>query len=208
MSPRVSDAHKEQRRQAILDAALAVFIGRGYQLATVDDISARCGLSVGAIYRYFNNKSDIMLSLLEQRLGRMPELFARLVPDAGDPWQRLTRCVDLFTSALRVKHPVNGRLLLVAIGEALQDSEVRQGLHRRFTGLLDYLAAVVRDGARTGVFRKDADPQTTASLLLCMADGVTVYWVTGAPGMDLRPLRAGALAMLRAYLQPIHEEGS
>ena len=51
MSPRVSAEHKELRRKAILDAALEVFIGKGYQLATIDDISARCGMSVGAIYQ-------------------------------------------------------------------------------------------------------------------------------------------------------------
>jgi AcrR family transcriptional regulator len=200
--PRVSAEHKEQRRQAILDAAMAVFIGKGYQLATIDDISNRCGLSVGAIYRYFHNKGEIMLTLVEERLGRTPELFARLTETAGDPWEQLDRCVGLFTSALRVRHPVTGRLLLATLGEAVQDGEIRRGLQGRFGALVSYISNIIRDGVAQGVFRADADPAALATLLLCTADGVAVYWVIDTPEVDLRTLRTATLAMLRAYLMP------
>lgn len=202
MSPRVSDAHKEQRRQAILDAALEVFIGRGYQLATIDDIAARCGLSVGALYRYFRNKGEIMLTLVENRLGRTPEFFARLTETTGDPWQRIERAVDLFASALRVRHPATGRLLLVTLAEAVQDGEVRRGLHARFGALVHYLDGIIAEGIAAGEFRADADATALAVLLLCTADGLTVYWVTDTPGVDLRLLRTSMLAMLKAYLTP------
>lgn len=196
----MSAAHKEERRQTILDAAHAVFIGKGYQVATIDDIAYRSGLSVGAIYRYFHNKSEIMVTLVEERLGRTPELFARLNEPAGDPWERLDRCVEIFISALQVRHPGTGRLLLVTLAEAVQDGEVRQGLHRRFEGLVTYLAGIIRDGVAQGLFRPDADPVALASLLLCTADGVAVYWVTDTPQLDLRSMRAALRGMLRAYL--------
>lgn len=200
MSPRVSDAHKEQRRQEILDGALEVFIGKGYQVATINDIAAASHLSVGAIYRYFETKGDIMLALVEERLGRTPELFARLTERAGDPWERLDRAVDLYTSALRVRHPATGRLLLVTMAEAVQDGEVRRGLRRRFSALVDYVAGIIKDGIAQGLFRPDADPTALSALLLCAADGVAVYWVTATPEVELRSMRQAILAMLRAYL--------
>lgn len=197
--PKVSAAHKEYRRQAILNAAMEVFIGKGYQVATMNDIAQQAHLSVGAIYRYFPTKGELMLSLVHERLGRAPALFARLTDRAGGPWERLERCVDLFTTALRVRHPGTGRLLLVTLAEAVQHGEVRQGLHGRFTGLVDYLAGIIEEGVTLGLFRPDADPRTLASLLLSTADGVAVYWVTGA-GIDLKAMRQSLLAMLRAYL--------
>jgi len=200
LSPRVSAQHKQQRRQAILDAALDVFIGKGYQVATIDDIATRAGLSVGAIYRYFRNKSEIMVSLVAERLGRTPEIFARLTQSSGDPWERLDKCIDLFARSLRVRHPVTTRLLLVALSEAVQDGEVRQGLHRRFQGLVDYLAGVIRDGIAQGAFRPDADPVALACLLLCTADGVAVSWVIDAPEIDLGAMRTCFRNMVRAYL--------
>jgi TetR/AcrR family fatty acid metabolism transcriptional regulator len=196
----VSDEHKERRRQAILDAAMEVFLGRGYQVATINDISSECGMSVGAIYRYFRNKGEIMLTLVEERLGRTPELFARLTETAGDPWERLDRCVDLFTSALRVRHPATGRLLLVTMAEAVQDGEVRRGLHNRFSALVTYLEGIIKDGVAVGLFRPDVDAVALAAVLMSAADGVAVYWVTGAPEIEPRIMRSTMLAMLRAYL--------
>lgn len=198
--PKVSAAHKEQRRQAILEAALEVFIGRGYQLSTIDDIASRSGLSVGALYRYFRNKGEIMLTLVEERLGRTPELFARLTRATGDPMERLEAAVGLFASALRVRHPATGRLLLVTLAEAVQDGEVRNGLHDRFRGLVEYLQGVIDEGVALGMFRPDVDARVLAALLMCTADGLTIYWTTDMPDLDLRSMRSTMLAMLRAYL--------
>lgn len=198
--PRVTDEHKERRRQAILDAAMDVFIGKGYQLATINDVATRSGLSVGAIYRYFGGKGEIMLALVEERLGRTPELFARLTDNSGSPWDRLDRAIDLFTSALRVRYPLTGRLLLVTLAEAVQDGQVRAGLHKRFGDLVAYLRGLIQDGIAQGLFRPDADVMALATLLLCTADGVAIYWVTGTPDIDLRPMRHTIREMVRAYL--------
>lgn len=200
--PKVTEGHRESRRQAILDAAQDVFLGKGYQLATVDDIATRSGLSVGALYRYFPTKSDIMLTLLEERLSRGPELLRRLTSDRASPWECLARCVDIFVSALRVRHPSTGRLLLVAWGETLQDGTVRQGLQRRFDALIDYLASIVRQGVASGEFRQDADATAVAAMLVSLADGVTLYWSVGTPDVYLHEMRSAALAMLKAYLTP------
>jgi AcrR family transcriptional regulator len=204
--PRVSAEHKERRRQAILDAAMEVFIGKGYQLATINDISAHCGLSVGALYRYFPTKGEIMLALVEERLGRTPVTFARLTEKAGDPWERLVSCVNLFTSALGVRHPSTGRLLLVTLAEAVHDNDVRRGLHSRFRALREYLEGIIADGVALGMFRPDANADALATLLLCTADGGTVYWVTGTPELDLRTLRSMILALMRCYLMPNPKE--
>lgn len=199
--PKVSADYKEQRRQLILDAAMNCFIGKGYQLTTINDISAGCGLSVGAIYRYFSSKSLIMIGLIEERLGRMPQLLARVADPVTDPWERLVRCIDLFVSALRLRHPVNGRLLLVVWAEAVHDPSVRRGLHDRYEGLVTYLQAAIESGVEQGRFRPDVDARALANLMLCMADGVALYWVGETPQLELRSMRTTALAMLRAYLE-------
>lgn len=199
--PKVSLVQKERRRQAILQAAEDVFLGKGYQLATVDDIAGRSGLSVGALYRYFPTKSDLMLSLLEERLGRTPDLLRRLTDQAGPTWDRLSRCVDIFAAALQVRHPSTGRLLLVAWGEALQDRSVREGLHRRYAGLVDYLGEVIQAGQRAGEFTPTADARSLASLLVSLADGVTLYWSTNTSEVNLPRLKDAMLGMLDGFLR-------
>ncbi len=202
MLPKVTETHKQRRRQAILEAAEQVFLGKGYQLATVDDIAIRSGLSVGALYRYFASKSDIMLTLMEDRLGRTPNLLERLSAHADDPWKQIGRCVEIFVLALQVRHPSTGRLLIVAWGEALQDNTVREGLLRRFAGLVNYIQGVLERGITSGQFRRDADAKVLASLLVCLADGFTLYWSANTPSLDLRRIRATVITMVRCYLNP------
>src|SRR5581483_11008832 len=65
--PRREDA---RGREAILDAAAAVFTERGYRGATVDAILERAGLSKGAFYWHFESKDELMLAVLAERVER------------------------------------------------------------------------------------------------------------------------------------------
>jgi TetR/AcrR family transcriptional regulator, transcriptional repressor of aconitase len=61
--PRVSEAHLAARRRQILDAAHAVFPERGFARASMDDVARAANLSIGAVYRYFPGKSDLILAV-------------------------------------------------------------------------------------------------------------------------------------------------
>lgn len=54
----------DTRRQDILDAALDVFLERGFDGATLAQIRARSGASTGSIYHFFKGKADIAAALL------------------------------------------------------------------------------------------------------------------------------------------------
>lgn len=56
---------KEERRQALLAAALDEFFERGFAAARMDDIAARAQLSKGALYLYFDSKDALFAALVE-----------------------------------------------------------------------------------------------------------------------------------------------
>src|SRR5438093_13378446 len=68
------------RREQLLDAALAVFSAGGYSAAKVSDIVGRAGVAQGTFYLYFRSKQEVMLALFERfqqvlieaRCGRDP----------------------------------------------------------------------------------------------------------------------------------------
>lgn len=60
----------QDRREQILEAAVAVFAERGYQRATVKEIAARAGIAPGTIYLYFRNKRELLLALAETLIRR------------------------------------------------------------------------------------------------------------------------------------------
>jgi AcrR family transcriptional regulator len=61
---------KLANRQAILDAARAVFREMGFETATVRDIIRRTGLSVGAFYNYYRSKEEVVAALSDDGARR------------------------------------------------------------------------------------------------------------------------------------------
>ena len=57
-------ARSIQTKENLLKAALAMYARKGYHKTTVDEIAAEAGLSTGIAYRYFKNKKDILLSVI------------------------------------------------------------------------------------------------------------------------------------------------
>jgi len=61
---------REQRREAILEAAAEVFAEKGYQRATMREIAARVGIAPGTIYLYFRSKRDLLLAIADRLIGQ------------------------------------------------------------------------------------------------------------------------------------------
>jgi AcrR family transcriptional regulator len=86
----------EERRQAILEAALEVFARRGYNGSSIDEIAHTAGISKALIYEHFPSKRELHVSLLE---SHVQEIFERLADAAAtsDPGEvRLRAGVDAF----------------------------------------------------------------------------------------------------------------
>jgi AcrR family transcriptional regulator len=80
---------------AVLTAARTVFLREGYHGASVEQVAAEAGFTIGAVYSRFRSKADLFLSLLAERIDeRGVQLRALAVdvrnrPDGGDPVGRV-----------------------------------------------------------------------------------------------------------------------
>ncbi|SEG75174.1 TetR/AcrR family transcriptional regulator [Paenibacillus sp. UNC499MF] len=71
MSPRTkeqNEAIRNQRRQEVLQAAIQVYVDKGYAAAEMGDIADRAGLAHGLVYYYFKNKKALFRELYETML--------------------------------------------------------------------------------------------------------------------------------------------
>lgn len=67
-----------QRVEALLDAASGVFLERGMEVATMTEIAARAGASIGSLYQFFPNKAVLALALRERFVARALGVFGEL----------------------------------------------------------------------------------------------------------------------------------
>src|ERR1700736_6711170 len=65
------------RPTQILDAAVACFAKRGFHQASMHDISAEAGISVGLIYRYFHNKEAVIAAMADRHKKEIHEILER-----------------------------------------------------------------------------------------------------------------------------------
>jgi TetR/AcrR family transcriptional regulator, repressor for uid operon len=65
------------RRTQILDAALVCFAKRGFHQASMHDIAAEARISVGLIYRYFENKEAVISAMADRHKKEISEVLQR-----------------------------------------------------------------------------------------------------------------------------------
>src|SRR6266545_1576785 len=96
--PRVSEAHLAARRQQILDAARRCFLRNGFHSTSMQDVIAEAGLSVGAVYRYFRSKTEIIAAIAEGYAIEVKHVLGDLPVDRGhglsEVMQRAVEVID------------------------------------------------------------------------------------------------------------------
>jgi TetR/AcrR family transcriptional repressor of uid operon len=67
----------QDRREQIMQAALVCFAKHGFHQASMHDISAEAGISVGLIYRYFENKEAVISAMANRHKKEITEMLER-----------------------------------------------------------------------------------------------------------------------------------
>lgn len=92
----------EQRREQIVDAAIAVFGSKGYVGTTTDDVARAASVSQPYVVRLFGTKENLFLAAIGSALDRLLAAF-RAVPDGGDPHERGELMGEAYLGLMRVR---------------------------------------------------------------------------------------------------------
>jgi len=151
-------------RAAVVEAARALFLERGYGATTVESISERADVPAATVYRLFSSKLGILEALLDVSIAgddeavpvaERPGLAA--VARSDEPRQRLEGFVA-FASAINDRVAPIYRILVSAAGTDPEAAELLDGLtQQRQRGQRMIARSLARSGAlRPGVRERDA----------------------------------------------------
>ena len=142
-----------QTREQLVEAAAKVFARRGYHRATVDEIAAEAGFTIGALYSNFETKEKLFLAIadrqVESRVGEISAVADAAVADGeGEAGEEAAAQLRAFLEAdpdwpllfyefwsLSVRNPEMGDELAKrrnAIRDALADTLQRVARHHDF----------------------------------------------------------------------------
>lgn len=176
--PAASRFQRVTNRKALLEAAIASLQDRGYADATARDITARAGVSLGAIGYHYGSTQQLLDEALMEGVRRWFEPFIALlsrseeVPAVGQLGPSLARLLETLNA---------NRPLVVAYFEALlraeRAPELRVALAADFQALRSELAKGVERWVADGRAGGRPDPEVAASLLMAAFDGLIIQWL-------------------------------
>lgn len=73
------DKLSEEKRNKILDAAITEFSDYGYNSANINKIAQNAGVSIGSMYKYFNNKQDLYLSIINFSVEKLKAILNEII---------------------------------------------------------------------------------------------------------------------------------
>ncbi|MEO8956379.1 MAG: TetR/AcrR family transcriptional regulator [Ktedonobacteraceae bacterium] len=174
MSPRPDVS--EERKQQILEAAIAVFARVGFRSARMDDIAEQAGLSKGALYLYYKSKDAIIAALLKYFFAQEFKRVQAFVESA----QEVPIAEQLMTLTSQVAEAMHwmGRLMPIAFefyAIAGRDKEVHRFLKEYFKAYRLVLARLIQRGIERGEFRT-VDAEATAITLAALFEGLALLF--------------------------------
>lgn len=156
------ERQKEQRREAILVAAIDLFDKNGYSATTVEQIAAAAGVSSPTVFNYFGSKQEILFALVD-RADRTAVSRARLRrPQFDNAIDALCNLNAAIMESELATLPISIWRELMTFGF---QSPISAGLSLFDQYLAEEAAELLRDLQARGMVRADFDADFVANFL-------------------------------------------
>jgi AcrR family transcriptional regulator len=142
--PRSNRLPRHERRRQLLDAALEVFVSRGYHAAAMDEIAERAGVSKPVLYQHFPGKLELYLALLDESVDTLVETVRDALGSTTDNKQRVAATFGAYFEFVGGEGQA---YRLVFESDLSNESAVRDRLERAQRECAEAISQVVREDA-------------------------------------------------------------
>lgn len=164
--------HKS-RKDRIMDAALRIFAEKGFQNATITEISKEAGVSEATIYEYFGTKEDLLFAIPEKISNDTYEASSKVLPYIKGVEAKI-RAILLFYVQLYQSNPDYSALVLLQLmsNKRFRQTPAHAAIRKSSHGLLD----CIREGIANGTFKKDSNPYLIRSMFMGTIEHLFIHW--------------------------------
>ena len=164
----------EDRRQQIREAAAVCFRRSGFHGASMAEIAKEANLSVGQIYRYFENKEAIIEAIVEHDIAEKRAKFDEFYATEGDFSRYM---VETCSQAVeRFWDPARAALDLEVMAEAARNPKVAEILRRREEAEKQFKGPFSERIRRPGWTAEEAEQR--GELIGMMFDGMAMHSIS------------------------------
>ena len=165
---------QEDRRRAILAAAVRVFARSGYHGARVGDIAEEAGVAHGLLYHYFSSKEEVLATVFRENWRELLVALHRVEASDEAPDEQLRGVVKILLRSWR-NDPDLVRVMVREVARSphlqAQVDEVRE--------VFLVLQRIIERGQAAGVFRSELDARLVSWIVYGGLEELLTGWVLG-----------------------------
>ena len=154
----------ERRKQELLEIAYDLFLTRGYENTSVDEIIEKAQIAKGTYYYYFSSKEQMLEDVIERMIESEAEMARRIVGSEMPVPQKIIGIMSSLKPAEK-ERPIRDALFQPE--NVLMHDRIRKKL---IEVLVPLLSEAVKEGVREGIFTCDNIPERVRMLLVISND--------------------------------------
>jgi AcrR family transcriptional regulator len=182
----------------IVDAMRASVAVRGFAASTFDQVAGAAGVSRGLLHYYFGTKERLLVEAVRRECELREQQLDRAMAGANSADDVLGALVHTFEEFIG-EGPKPGMMFFEMLTLAQRNAEISSHLSELGRSVRVFVAETLRAKHEAGVLELRTDPDTAATFVMALADGLTVRLLC-EPGFDIGSATVQAAAATRALL--------
>jgi AcrR family transcriptional regulator len=202
--PSRREARKHDRRQAILEAARASFLEKGYDGTSMSGLLATLGGSKATLWSYFRSKEELFAAMLEHATAEHRASLLACIEPTGDLVESLALFCRRFLEKL--SSPDSLALWRLVAAESGRNPEIGRIFYERAPRRIEEgLTAFIAKHIEMGELR-DEDPLRAARVLMSLCAGRQHRMLWGIASADPDAIEADAEVVVDTFLRAFRSD--
>lgn len=165
---------REKRIEDIKNAAMEVFLEKGYENATMENIAKKTGMSKGGLYHYFKSKDTILIFVNEKISTNIEKIMYKAM-EMPSVKEGILFYIENYLKYW-LEHPKETSFLFLSITKMMDNHELLD-YYKQFTGdYMNYFQQAFEMGVQSGEFIQH-NVKTSAITLVAALDGIISYMI-------------------------------
>ncbi len=197
------ERRKEETRQRLLDAALALMQEKPFDQITVEEIAERADVAKGTFFSYFPTKEHLLITYVQEMVDKVYEFLKGLQPEKATSQWEILRRVMCFIAEIDGHSLERTRSMIVA---CCQSPQLREMIAQMLSEATQRAKEGFAQGQRSGEFRTDVSAEQLAHYAVRLYRICLLEWLMERPDASLAKLVEQTLAFFKPAFVRQQEE--
>jgi len=164
---------KTARKNRIIESALKIFAEKGFQDATISEISKAAGVSDATVYEYFNTKEELLFTIPEKITEEPVRDMEKIMPFLRGTECKLRAIVQGYMT-LYENNPDYSALVMLQL--KTNRNFLKTKAYEKIQHIARILLNCIQEGIENGSFKAQTDPYLVRSMILGTIEHLCIRW--------------------------------